>query len=205
MQHPSHAGLHHLTLVPYTTYSAGTFICRACGCIGGKGFSYCCPLCDFDLHVQCAHLPQVMAHESHHFHSLLLVYNSTPPPAMSFTSFGYANQLVCKLCNLAMDGRFWSYNCYACNYHIHASCAVNKPEPVVASAAETSEGKVVNAESVPREGLETEQTQQAAVTIEQVEDPALRQQLELRQLQLELDMSSALANMIGSFNLNSLI
>lgn len=207
MQHPSHAGLHHLTLVPYTTYSAGTFLCSACGCTGGKGFSYCCPMCDFDLHVQCAHLPQVMVHESHPFHSLLLVYNSTPP-AMPFTSFGYANQLVCSLCNLNMDGRFWSYNCYACNYHIHASCVVNKPKLVAASAAEkceTSEGKAAKAESVPGQGLETDQTQQAAETIEQVEDSALRQQLELQQLQLELDMSSALANMIGSFDLSSFV
>uniref|UniRef100_A0A1J3JT63 Phorbol-ester/DAG-type domain-containing protein n=1 Tax=Noccaea caerulescens TaxID=107243 RepID=A0A1J3JT63_NOCCA len=210
MQHPSHSGLHHLTLVPYTTYSAGTFLCRACGCVGGKGFSYCCPLCDFDLHVQCAHLPQVTFHDSHPIHSLLLVYNSAPPPpaAMSFNQFGYANQLVCNLCNVAMDGRVWSYKCYACDYHVHASCAVNKPEPVAASAAEKSgtsdEGKPLNnAESVR---LETEQTQQeVAVAAEQVEDPALRQQLELRQLQLELEMSSALANMIGSLNLSSFV
>lgn len=202
MQHPSHAGLHHLTLVPYTTYSAGTFICKACGCIGGKGFSYCCPLCDFDLHVQCAHLPQVLGHESHPLHSLLLVYNSTP----SFTQFGYANQLVCNLCNIAMDGRFWSYNCYACSYHIHASCAVKKPMPVADSAENcgtSDEG--TNAESVPVQGLETAQTEQVAATTEQVEDPALRQQLELQKLQLELDMSSALANMIGSFNLSSFV
>ncbi|CAN8317951.1 unnamed protein product [Cochlearia groenlandica] len=202
MQHPSHAGLHHLTLVPYTTYSAGSYLCRACGFNGGKGFSYCCPLCDFDLHVQCAHLPQVMAHESHPFHSLVLVYNSAPP-ATPFTQFaGYTNQLVCNLCNVGMDGRFWSYNCYACNYHVHASCAVNKPEPVVASGekCETSdEGKEAEAEPVPCQGLETEQAEQV------VEDPALRQQLELQRLQLELDMSSALANMIGSFNLSSLV
>ncbi|CAA7057106.1 unnamed protein product [Microthlaspi erraticum] len=200
MQHPSHAGLHHLTLVPYTTYSAGTFLCRACGCVGGKGFSYCCPLCDFDLHVQCAHLPQVMVHDSHPLHSLLLVYNSAPPPpAMSFTQFGYANQLVCNLCNVVMDGRVWSYNCYACDYHVHASCAVNKPEPVAASAAEKCEAS-------DERKTETEQTQQeAAAVTEQVEDQALRQQLELQQLQLELDMSSALANMIGSFNLSSFV
>ncbi|KAF8094415.1 hypothetical protein N665_0364s0036 [Sinapis alba] len=197
INHPSHAGLHHLTLVPYTTYSAGTFLCRACGCTGGKGFSYCCPLCDFDLHVQCAQLPQVLVHESHPLHSLLLGYNSSPP-AMSFTQFGYVNQLVCNLCNLGMDGRFWSYNCYACNYHVHASCAVNKPKPVASSSA-------VSAESVPAQGLETEQTQKPTATEEQVEDPALRQQLELQNLQLQLDMSSALANMMGSFNLSSFV
>jgi hypothetical protein len=88
---------------------------------------------------------------------------------------------------------------------------VNKPEPVAASAAEkcgrSDEVKTVNnAESVHDQSLETEQTQQAAAAeIEQVEDPALRQQLELQQLQLELDMSSALANMIGSLNLSSFV
>lgn len=211
IQHPSHAGLHHLTLVPYTTYSAGTFLCRACGCTGGKGFSYCCPLCDFDLHVQCAQLPQVLVHDSHPLHSLLLVYNSTPPPAMSFTQFGYMNQLVCNIYNLGMDGRFWSYNCYACNYHVHASCAVNKPKPVAASSAvekcgtTSDERRAASGESVPAQGLETEQTQRPAATTEQVEDPALRQQLELQKLQLQLDMSSALANMMGSFNLSSFV
>ncbi|ESQ52924.1 hypothetical protein EUTSA_v10017799mg [Eutrema salsugineum] len=209
MQHPSHAGLHHLTLVPYTTYSAGTFLCRACGCIGGKGFSYCCPLCDFDLHVQCAHFPQLMVNESHPLHSLLLVYNSAPP-AMSFTQFpGYTNQLLCNLCNVAMDGRFWSYNCYACNYHVHASCAVNKTKTLAASAAEkcgtSDEGKTVNAKSVLGEGVETEQTEQVAATTEQVKDPVLRQQLELQKLQLQLELSSALANMMGSFNLSSFV
>ncbi|CAH8387590.1 unnamed protein product [Eruca vesicaria subsp. sativa] len=179
IQHPSHSGLHHLTLVPYTTYCAGTFTCRACGCTGGKGFSYCCPLCDFDLHVQCAQLPQ----------------------------------LVCNICNVGMDGRYWSYNCYACNYHVHASCAVNKPKPVAAASSAiakcvttSDEGKTVSAESAPAQGLETEQQmQQPAATAEQVEDPALRQQLELQKLQLQLDMSSALANMMGSFNLSSFV
>ena len=110
-----------------------------------------------------------------------------------------------------MDGRFWSYNCYACNYHVHASCAVNKPKPVAAASAvekcgtTSDEGGAVSAESVPAQCLETEQTQQPDATTEQVEDPALRQQLELQRLQLELDMSSALANMIGSFNLSSFV
>lgn len=81
-------------------------------------FPYRCPLCDFDLHVRCARLLQVMVHMSHPLHSLLLVYNSATPPM-----FG-----VSVMCNVAMDGRFGSYNCYAlCDYHIHASCDVNKP------------------------------------------------------------------------------
>ena len=111
----------------------------------------------------CAQSPQ----ESHPLHSLLIVYNSAPP-ALSFTQF------VCNICNVGMDGRFWSYNCYACNYHVHASCAVNKPKPVAASSGvekcgtTSDEGRAVSAESVPGQGLETEQTQQPAATTEQV-------------------------------------
>ncbi|XP_010524602.1 PREDICTED: uncharacterized protein LOC104802616 [Tarenaya hassleriana] len=226
MQHPSHA-LHHLTLVPYTTYSAGTFLCNACGSHGGKGFSYCCPLCDFDLHGRCALLPQVTAHHSHPLHNLVLVFNSVP--AMAFTQFGLGNQLVCNLCNQLMDSRLWSYNCYACNFHIHASCALNGPpkletgtegsgsvvayetskksemtqEPRSSPGEDASETTDIEAKTEP--GTESGAAQIQPGTTSQAEDLALRRRLELEQLKLQMQMSSALANMMGSFNLSSFV
>ncbi|XP_023738829.1 uncharacterized protein LOC111886818 [Lactuca sativa] len=52
-KHPSHP-LHPLALVPYPTYPSNSFYCNSCKIIG-TGFSYSCPDCDFDLHVQCAY------------------------------------------------------------------------------------------------------------------------------------------------------
>ncbi|KAA8518280.1 hypothetical protein F0562_015837 [Nyssa sinensis] len=40
VKHPSHS-LHPLILIPYPTYSSGSFLCNACGA-SGSAFSYCC-------------------------------------------------------------------------------------------------------------------------------------------------------------------
>lgn len=71
VKHPSHK-LHPLILLPYPTYAGSTFICNACG-RPGKSFSYCCALCEFDLHVGCAMLPVSVVSE-HHEHELGLYY-----------------------------------------------------------------------------------------------------------------------------------
>ncbi|KAG2332258.1 hypothetical protein Bca4012_018153 [Brassica carinata] len=143
IHHPSHAALHHLTLVPYTTYSAGTFLCRACGCTGVA------------------------------FMSLIL--------SIVFFLFTTVLLLLCLLLSLV-------------TWISLSAISVTWPELVAASSAvekcgtRSDEGAAVSGESVPSQGSETEQTQQPAATAEQVEDPALRQQLELQKLQLELDI-----------------
>lgn len=52
MHHPSHP-LHPLTLMPFPTYPSRSFFCDSCN-LCGDGFSYCCSLCEFDLHLHCA-------------------------------------------------------------------------------------------------------------------------------------------------------
>ncbi|KAJ0088733.1 hypothetical protein Patl1_32944 [Pistacia atlantica] len=83
--------MHHLTLLPSTTYSAGSFICNACGRAGrSNAFSFCCPLCDFDLHLQCASLPENIKREAH-FHGLCLSYG-LPQPNNEYGSVSGASQ-----------------------------------------------------------------------------------------------------------------
>ncbi|XP_028092868.1 F-box protein At5g07610-like [Camellia sinensis] len=52
INHPSHP-IHPLTLVPYPTYTSGSFTCDSCG-QSGSGFCFSCSSCDFDLHIHCA-------------------------------------------------------------------------------------------------------------------------------------------------------
>ncbi|KAH7554271.1 hypothetical protein ACOSP7_028612 [Xanthoceras sorbifolium] len=185
MQHPSHP-MHHLTLLPSTTYSAGTFLCNACG-HAGSAFSLCCPLCDFDLHVHCASLPSILNHHSH-FHGLNLVYGFPDHNASSY---------LCDICHKHLDQKLWSYNCFACNFHAHASCVTEqksiatKPEPELGARVQES-----GSGSGSGQG-QYEKTE--------IEDPVLKAQAELQALQLQMQMSHELANMMASFNLSSFV
>ncbi|KAK0608788.1 hypothetical protein LWI29_036039 [Acer saccharum] len=174
MQHPSHP-THHLTLLSSATYSAGAFLCNACG-HSGSSFSFCCPLCDFDLHVHCASMPPILNHKAHHLHGLTLVYGFLPDHASSYNS--------CDVCHKLLDQKLWSYNCDACNFHVHASCVI-KPEPAEFKARE--EERVSGSEKT------------------EIEDPVLKARAELQALQLQMQMSQELAKMMASFNPSSLV
>ncbi|RVW81415.1 hypothetical protein CK203_035175 [Vitis vinifera] len=50
--------------------------CNACGA-PGSSFSYCCSLCEFDLHIRCALLPAIISHRAHP-HELSLTYGLGP-------------------------------------------------------------------------------------------------------------------------------
>lgn len=116
LQHSTHS-LHHLTLLPSTTYSAGSFSCNACGS-PGTAFSFCCALCEFDLHVDCALLPKTMKHEAHP-HELSLSFALPHHEARP-------HNRPCGICHKVLDFNLWTYNCNGCNFHVHASCASNK-------------------------------------------------------------------------------
>ncbi|KAI3498566.1 hypothetical protein L1887_34342 [Cichorium endivia] len=84
-KHPSHPS-HTLTLVPYPTYPSNSFYCNSCKIIG-TGFSYSCPDCDFDLHVQCAYsiASATNFHQPHqvtspHPHNLFYPNQEIAPP-----------------------------------------------------------------------------------------------------------------------------
>ncbi|XP_076913783.1 protein VACUOLELESS GAMETOPHYTES-like [Bidens hawaiensis] len=106
---------HYLILSPYPTYPSNCFLCNACGTTGTR-FSYCCALCEVDLHVNCAFLPPKVTHKAHP-HELDLNHGS---PA------GVPNQ-VCKMCRKSLDAKHWSYECRVCaNYGVHTLCATNE-------------------------------------------------------------------------------
>ncbi|KAJ0626179.1 putative chromatin regulator PHD family [Helianthus annuus] len=114
IKHPSHSS-HYLILSPYPTYPSNCFLCNACG-TNGLRFSYCCALCEVDLHVNCAFLPPKVAHKAHP-HELVLNHTSET---------GVQNQ-VCKMCRKPLDSKHWSYECLVCaNYGVHTLCATNE-------------------------------------------------------------------------------
>ncbi|KAJ0027773.1 hypothetical protein Pint_36403 [Pistacia integerrima] len=116
LQNSTHS-LHRLTLFPSTPYSAGSFSCNACG-LPGTAFSFCCALCEFDLHVDCALSPQTVKHEAHP-HELSLSFALPHLEARP-------HNCPCGICHKVLDFNLWTYNCNGCNFHVHASCASNK-------------------------------------------------------------------------------
>ncbi|KAK1412866.1 hypothetical protein QVD17_34441 [Tagetes erecta] len=122
VKHPSHK-LHPLILLPYPTYAGSTFICNACG-RPGKSFSYCCALCEFDLHVGCAMLPVSVVSE-HHEHELGLYYGVQVVPRRGSNT----EQEYCNICNKVLEGRNWAYCCQSCDFNVHTSCATTEVVP----------------------------------------------------------------------------
>ncbi|KAK3204667.1 hypothetical protein Dsin_018713 [Dipteronia sinensis] len=109
--------MHHLTLMPFTTLSATSFLCDSCS-TPGTAFAYCCALCWFDLHVDCASLPQIMKFELHP-HQLSLNY------ALPYNEVE-ASPHSCNIWNKVLDSKFWTYNCADCNFNVHICCATGK-------------------------------------------------------------------------------
>ena len=196
MEHPSHE-LHHLTLVPYPTYSAGSFVCNACGA-PGSSFSYCCSLCEFDLHIRCALLPAIISHRAHP-HELSLTYGLGPQAKVS------SPPNACDICHKLVDNKFWTYSCGPCKFQLHTSCATPEMVPISYQA----DGVSGNAAAEAGPGFYKEEngsgSSQNGSKPAEVEDPVLATQLELMRLQQELELSNRLAKMMASYNLSSLV
>ena len=189
MEHPSHE-LHHLTLLPYPTYSAGAFVCNACGS-PGSSFSYCCPLCEFDLHVRCALSPAIISHRAHR-HELSLTYGLPYPQAKASSSPN-----ACGICHKLVDNNYWCYSCGLCKFQLHTSCATPEMVPVSYQA----DGGAGNAAAAAAQPGSSQNGSKPA----EVEDQVLATQLELMRLQHELELSHQLAKMMASVNLSSLV
>ncbi|KAJ9543988.1 hypothetical protein OSB04_023695 [Centaurea solstitialis] len=117
IRHPFHAP-HHLILCPYPTYPSNCFLCNACGTTGTR-FSYCCALCEVDLHVNCAFLPPKVSHKAHPHELILNLSNQTG-------DHNDVNQM-CKICRKSLDSKHWSYECRICaNYGVHTLCATTE-------------------------------------------------------------------------------
>ncbi|KAK4738344.1 hypothetical protein R3W88_002041 [Solanum pinnatisectum] len=123
--HPSHPS-HPLTLLPTPTYSSRSFTCNACGS-EGRSCSLSCAHCEFDLHVQCALLPQTVLLPQHHHHELKLIFDS------SFGDEDESSIFICDLCNGKVEENSWLYYCADCDFGTHIECSsiskyVNKPK-----------------------------------------------------------------------------
>ncbi|XWS59262.1 hypothetical protein CRYUN_Cryun08bG0106100 [Craigia yunnanensis] len=195
LQHHSHP-FHHLTLVPHTTYLAGTFACNACG-DRGNAFSYCCPLCDFDLHVPCAFLPQIIKHESH-WHILNLTYSLPYPKSSS---------RLCDICHKLLEYcKNWSYNCFACNFSAHTLCAAKEMRTETCHDENVSGGETTVPQSEIHNKLDAAPgTTQDESESAEIQDPTFQAMCELERMKLQMQMSNELAKMMSSFNLSSFI
>ncbi|KAM3357827.1 hypothetical protein P3S68_020758 [Capsicum galapagoense] len=108
---------HHLTLLPLPTYSSRSYTCDACG-TAGNGFSFSCAPCEFDIHMQCALLPQTVCLCKHHHHELQLIFESP---------FDDENTIfVCDICQDNVDLSYWFYYCVHCDFGTHLECAISK-------------------------------------------------------------------------------
>nr|GEV53450.1 hypothetical protein [Tanacetum cinerariifolium] len=164
IRHPFHAQ-HHLILSPYPTYPSNCFVCNACGTNGTK-FSYCCALCEVDLHVNCAFLPFKVSHKAHPHELLLNNTNRT----------GGQN---CKVCRKSLDSNSWSYECGVCaNYGVHTLCATNEIRMGIYQAMD--------------DGSDTESSGQGPTTTQQAPPPA-REETDDGQIQVELTVEDAIA------------
>ncbi|KAG8391324.1 hypothetical protein BUALT_Bualt01G0176000 [Buddleja alternifolia] len=109
IRHPSHPK-HSLKLLFSPPYSDSEFTCDACA-KSGHGFTYHCAACKFDLHVECASLPEFEERDDHQ-HPLILLYDDK----MEGPDF------VCYVCGGSVGKGCWSYCCLACKCGAHLEC-----------------------------------------------------------------------------------
>ncbi|XP_047955944.1 uncharacterized protein LOC125201748 [Salvia hispanica] len=111
-RHRCHPG-HPLALLPSPPYSDGEFTCDACG-ESGHGFTYHCAACKFDLHVECAALPEAVKRSDHQHDFVLTMCGENLD----------GGDLVCCGCDddrVAKGG--WMYCCLDCKLGLHLACA----------------------------------------------------------------------------------
>ncbi|CAL9003943.1 unnamed protein product [Prunus brigantina] len=113
IKHKSHPK-HPLTLST-PPYEYGEFMCDACGEFG-TCFTFHCTHCKYDLHVQCATLPETLSHH-HHQHLLTLLYSLTD----HHENEGKHN--ICDFCQGTFPRGCWLYSCRDCDYSTHLGCS----------------------------------------------------------------------------------
>ncbi|KAK6162870.1 hypothetical protein DH2020_002711 [Rehmannia glutinosa] len=112
IRHKSHLE-HSLTLVAVSRYSEGRFTCDACG-KDGKGFSYSCATCLYDIHMDCVKWPETMTRRDDK-HPLTLSYSSA-------AALGNEMTFTCDVCKNPVDKMGWLYNCRECDFGTHLEC-----------------------------------------------------------------------------------
>ncbi|CAK9144779.1 unnamed protein product [Ilex paraguariensis] len=124
IQHKSHPN-HPLVLLPTPPYKAdGAFTCNACFKTG-TDFVYHCSICKFDLHVDCATLPETMNRKDHE-HPLKVLFSS---PCKNGEE-GKENLIfACDVCHSSVQESCWVYYCKECDYGTHVDCVADEECP----------------------------------------------------------------------------
>ncbi|KAK1397699.1 putative nucleoredoxin 1-1 [Heracleum sosnowskyi] len=174
-KHPSDPQ-HPLVLIPKPTYCSGSFICNACGQTG-TSFSYCCVLCEIDLHIHCAFLPLEVSHKLHQHELKLYIGDPNKKDEVS-------DEFCCKICSQPLSTKHFCYLCLKCEFGAHTSCATNsvKPELYLDDASSAKPG-TTSPEAVVANGLTAEDVI-----------------AETYNLQLQMQMAQGLAQLMASFN-----
>ncbi|PON38606.1 Protein kinase C-like, phorbol ester/diacylglycerol-binding domain containing protein [Trema orientale] len=180
VDHPSHP-LHHRTLLPYPTHPNGAYTCDACG-LDGTAASYSCPLCDFDVHVPCALLPQTLENPSAHPHELRLSY--------ALPHHGDKRH-VCSICGEDLDYKLWTYDCFGCDFRTHCSCAVAAARKKAAATEEETECGGSGEES---------NVGGAAQQLLEIHNQAMKHQVEMYKLQVQMEATHQMCKLMSSFN-----
>ncbi|XP_031128917.1 uncharacterized protein LOC116030735 [Ipomoea triloba] len=116
--HPKHA----LTLLPSPPYSDREFTCDACG-NSGHAFIFHCSRCKFDLHVECASVPETEVREDHP-HPLALCYSNLKGKEIGEEEG--EEEFECFVCKrVVLKWGCWFYYCFTCKCGTHMECATN--------------------------------------------------------------------------------
>ncbi|KAM3323323.1 hypothetical protein P3S67_004474 [Capsicum chacoense] len=115
IKHKSHPK-HTLSLHFKPPYYDGEYTCDACG-NSGHAFTFHCEKCKFDLHVECACLPEIEEREDHQ-HPLTLCYNSSN----LFLGKEVEVDVLCYVCKKGVGKTCWFYCCLACKCGAHLDC-----------------------------------------------------------------------------------
>ncbi|PIN03614.1 hypothetical protein CDL12_23850 [Handroanthus impetiginosus] len=179
VKHPSHT-MHPLVLMPSPTYCSGSFLCNACGAPGST-FSYCCPLCEVDLHLHCAYLPPKVSHKSHN-HEIYISFR----PRDQKDSPEY-----CNICRKELSCRHWSYYCAesGCDFRVHTYCATSEVKPGLYQDDQPDDS-----------GTSTSSTNQNNCVYEPQASAATPEEVlaEMFQLQMQLQMAQQLNQIFNS-------
>lgn len=176
--HPNHPA-HRLVLMVAPTYCSGSFMCTACGS-PGSSFSYCCPLCEVDLHLNCAYLPWRLSHNAHG-HDLYLALTPETP-----------NTDHCKLCRDELSSKNWSFVCakYECDFRVHTFCATTEVRPGMYDEFQQEE------EQAPAGGGGAAAANQNAAAHEWTPEEMV---LEMGRMRMEYGLAQGLANIIAYY------
>ncbi|CAA0831175.1 Unknown protein [Striga hermonthica] len=118
ISHDAHASTHILFISQLQSDSHK--ICNCCGKGPSFGFWYRCNSCrNFFIHAYCALLPNTVRHKFDR-HPLKLV--ATTKKDGHERDEDEQQMLLCEICEMDIDKRYWYYSCTQCDHSFHIRC-----------------------------------------------------------------------------------